>query len=639
MAERDYYWQRAVTLALQNHVKSRSDFYDSNHIVTSRQLEMGAETQQEIVEYIMRQSGESENTSAGTLRVFAKSAVSEKASRQKRRIRVLYPSLVFIGLGAVLVLWGMRNALPLLGAIVLLTSLIVYLRGEPERSARRIWRDRGSVSAALDSMCEQLGKSRFQAASKPVVICLAAGILAMAGLQIAQLHPENYVGSGKKASELLNAASGIRYDTVDNTSALLSDENGALLEDAQQTIQNTWDRAGDNHNIRLCLAATAARLTETGLDRDFAADLVNQALLEAEYKTVKQFAFVKEAISSGLCRDPEAVLDRLLKTLDIQRLSYSDGQNVSKIAGMLFRGASSEEILERAGKVKKKHLYESEFISGALESMEPREAAAMLAGADEEGRQQFAEPLRKLFSTTDEILSFLKAAAEAGVRLGDCYPDGVPLKISLAHLPSGENGKPGTGGLLVVRHTESTLQTWWLGDGTVQTGSDETLSSDSGPDLTDAANYTVRLDTKLMDRVPPELLPASMDECAALLVLDTEYARSGSIRSENKIQKESGAAVDPIIIEEATFDCIDRVFLCDWPACAEIRSFGEHVNPAPDKDISRTWLENAPSISDILKRDEENALAQSDPDWLAETGSSALDAIEADSWKTAEPGN
>ena len=167
--------------------------------------------------------------------------------------------------------------------------------------------------------------------------------------------------------------------------------------------------------------------------------------------------------------------------------------------------------------------------------------SALAAQPDMELRAALAQAYGGMMTDPDAVLAYLAGARAAGIPATECYPDGAAVTWDLSGLKR-DGWAWGTHGAspryLVVRVTEAEekfenrnvprdvdMDTWeyegCFGDG---------YESNSGPFT---QTRVIRIDTAAMDATPAELLPVSLEELGALLVLETSYESLGVLRVQS----------------------------------------------------------------------------------------------------------
>lgn len=182
------------------------------------------------------------------------------------------------------------------------------------------------------------------------------------------------------------------------------------------------------------------------------------------------------------------------------------------------------------------------FLLAALPDLDYARAAELIASAgDDEQRRQLILAAAPALTDLDEVLAFIRLAKEYGVSAAECYPDGALLTWDTTRYDpytSSEAAKLGKRDtFLIIRRTEKKEPfTSVAVPAEEQTAYDEALPAelyrDYDPDAeTGATQYTVVLETAVLDSMPAERIPTSLAECDAVVILDSWYWCDGYVRS------------------------------------------------------------------------------------------------------------
>lgn len=167
--------------------------------------------------------------------------------------------------------------------------------------------------------------------------------------------------------------------------------------------------------------------------------------------------------------------------------------------------------------------------------------SALAAQTDAELRAVLAQAYGRTLTDPDAVLAYLAGARAAGIPATECYPNGAAVTWDLSGLKR-DGWAWGIHGVspryLLVRVTESEekfeyrnvpldvdMDTWEY-----EGGFEDGYESNSGPFT---QTRVVHIDTAAMDATPAELLPASLEELGALLVLETSYESLGVLRVQS----------------------------------------------------------------------------------------------------------
>lgn len=172
--------------------------------------------------------------------------------------------------------------------------------------------------------------------------------------------------------------------------------------------------------------------------------------------------------------------------------------------------------------------------------------SALAAEKDEVRRNALARGYGLTLSGVDDVLNYLADARAAGIPAQVCYPEGAVVTWDLSRL--GRNSLPSLqlaegARYLVVRVEEAEEAFEWR-DVPLNVSMEDNgrYEGDFSPYYESNGNrwaetVTVTIDTAAMDVTPEAFLPSDLSEVDAMVVLETRYVASGTLRVQYGVRK------------------------------------------------------------------------------------------------------
>lgn len=389
-----------------------------------------------------------------------------------------------------------------------------------------------------------------------------------------------------------------------------------LGDDARALLDRMMLECGGSPEI-LELALIAERLDSEGLGKDYAEGLCRQALENLDYSLITDpyCSSLKDVLKIA----PEEILINTFARAIAEMDPSFYGSTLTPPGNHM---PSTETTLEIAGMFADNHPLMFKRWCEKLTCQTLAEAIALLSKTSPEHRSALAAVFAEAFTETPDKLAFVRECSALGIKPSEVYPKGILLDGDFSRVASREfSGElPAENTLLIVSRTEKPEpqdgETYYLGEygfemneeamDQLMSASIEELSSGisygrynrspkftedyDGNDKSDPANYTVRIETAYMDKIPAENLPASLEECGYFILLDSLYRFDHTIIMDTVIVDDylaslTDSAVDSRqkITEFPTYVCDHSVYLCAGESldivikCASLQLFPEDL--------------------------------------------------------------
>ncbi len=215
---------------------------------------------------------------------------------------------------------------------------------------------------------------------------------------------------------------------------------------------------------------------------------------------------------------------------------------LSAFGSAMHNGRTDGELLLLCDEIQTAGHDPQPFLLAALPDMDYARAEEIVSSAgDEAQRGRLIRVAAPALTRPDDVLAFIRLAKEYGVSAAECYPNGALLTWDTTmydpyySAQASRLGKRDT--FLIIRRTEKPEPfTSVPVEKEDQTAYDEALPEELytnyDPDAhTGAAQFTVVLETAVLDSMPAECIPLSIAECDALVILDSWYQCDGYVRS------------------------------------------------------------------------------------------------------------
>ena len=230
------------------------------------------------------------------------------------------------------------------------------------------------------------------------------------------------------------------------------------------------------------------------------------------------------------------------------------------------------------------------------------ELESCLTELTEQERWRFLRIYGSHITDADEVLAFIRFVRRMGVSLRLVYPQGAAIDLKTAHcrIDNGASGAMPEGPFLVMTRTEKREPYERLDEPPV-------IGYEGNASRGDAA-FTVTLDMDALEKMPEELIPQTMADCAAWVFLDTEYVSYGYLIGQREYTP--GSMVSVYV---PTYAAVDRVAVYDARSgeCCLILAWKMTLPPElPGKNVDAQEYYSAQSDRAWLTRQKEALLDQ-----------------------------
>ena len=382
---------------------------------------------------------------------------------------------------------------------------------------------------------------------------------------------------------------------------LLTD--GQLTEKSCALIDSVLDQYEAGSEKALRLAAYALMRTENGYPEETARrKLADQiaAIDVSEYYNSSIFeTFIQEAPWTT-----ELLLERYNGTDSIRASSV-----LKKIAES-SSGLPLDDRVRWALTIDAPDFTGMEFLSASLTEADlPELRMLMTESTDPEQLGLCAQALAEQANMPEEIVPILHHFRQAGLSLGELFPDGVMLSMDLSSLsqaedlPKLEEPLPADARYLIISRTEHGVQAEQLDQ--------QPDDGYSCHDKADPSVFDVRVETVWMDQMRLDQVPASYADCQWLAVLDRQYQYGGCISDLKDYatgKKEHDQHFFPV------YGCLSRLILMERDGLLPVKLVSSQaVNADLDQVVIRwTNVGTNASISQY------NVAPRFDSEWKAD---------------------
>lgn len=185
------HWEEALNIVLRKHLSTGMSGVPMHHVELSTSLTMSPKTQAELIAFIAAQAHMTPEQAAREFRYRAEAALQEAAGKAKRMHYVKIFSIPAV-LAALITLIGLGVPPLFILAAALCGALAALILTSRKRAAGKLWDNRSfeteTTFDVMEKMDAVLGKTPLACVSKPLAICLAAGVVACVVLQLTVLR-------------------------------------------------------------------------------------------------------------------------------------------------------------------------------------------------------------------------------------------------------------------------------------------------------------------------------------------------------------------------------------------------------------------------------------------------------------------
>lgn len=276
------------------------------------------------------------------------------------------------------------------------------------------------------------------------------------------------------------------------------------------------------------------------------------------------------------------------------------------------------------------------FLREGVGSVTFTEGEELIASAGSEAhRALLIKSIAPAITDVDEVLAFIRLAKGHGVSAAECYPEGAAITLDTSKWDPSASARAASLGkrdtFLVIRRTEKPEPFTTI----VVPEEQETSHAEELPDELyldydpdeelGMAQYTVTLETSVLDRMPQERIPASMADCDAVVILDARYWCDGYVRVSHSVRQNSKWKYWQN--DELTFALLQEIAVYNAKTGNWLFSFKEKITNSP------AMLDQDLASKDVLEWEaEDHYIAALDEAWMAETYADFLYALERRNW-------
>ena len=426
-------------------------------------------------------------------------------------------------------------------------------------------------------------------------------------------------------------------ERIAESAKVVMDADPALGAEAQALLSDAMaeDPSG---TVVLDIALTAKNLAEQGLDAAFADDCVTQALSNVNYSMIIQANRAESLQQLAEYLSNEDWIDLLKKCYTL-----SDDTLANIVLG-LERDLSEDDIMAIAFVMTENGRDGNQYLIEKYPDMSVEKACEILAGTGDAQLEQCAAALAVRFTDSQDVLSYIRECKKMGVNPSVVYPEGVVLEMDLADVTL--NGFSGimheTNTYLVISRSEKeepvegrATDPNFVGSSNGYIDAVKAINGGSfgrnydGNDKSDPENYTVVLETALMDKIPLENLPASLDECSYMILLDSIYSFNGYLTKKTSMSTTQFSNIQSAQ-EYPVYACVQSAWICAAPDWDYIYRHDYIVTNPPEPPATMD------AMSYLFFDIEDYLRGERDEEWAARTANEMIQGLSDANWNMSE---
>ena len=487
----------------------------------------------------------------------AEQAVQDKKSAHGRW------GLIFLPLFLLLPLYAWLNdhavtrngsmAVPitlLLAGLIFLAVVLLTARGAKLKNTFKNATDPGE---ALETACDVCAAGPFRNASKALLAVSAAVIVGAGGLMVYRNLPPSL------DIQVQDVVTGYNSSVPTEQLDRLLVKNGTLIPEGVETIQKSMVHLQSRPDHRLQLAVYANERVSAGYPEEEARLLLT------------------DEIGKIILSNQKSDTERKLLTQMLEKVPWSisplfdcwlttgnkDDADMTAVIGGGLRPLKMTEKLDYARRAQAAGMPYDALLAVALTDEEITQLREQVYAETDPGALLF---LARIYgeSQTDPaiVVPLLSYVRQQGLKLGNVFPSGIQVSMNLEPLNLSHKDDdvdlqlPQVCKYLALTRTEKIEP--------LEHKFSQPSSTYDGNDKKNPDNFTVTVNTAMMDRLPDANFPATLDDCTMLIVSDmcfvydgcitetttTTYSRSTSRNSTSVFYYPTYARVYRIIIAE-----------------------------------------------------------------------------------------
>lgn len=518
-------------------------------------------------------------------------------------------------------------------APALAVCLVTELCGAKSARMRRLWTARtpGSegASAALAAMYRTTLRSPLAATDKVKLTVMLLALLLLAATWF--LPEQEPAAAGRVANMMSEVTAG---------KAALADALPLLPEGLEgiETIKKAMKYTAHGSDEEFLLAALMWRHIGAGdlSVSDYATGAAGKPMYEvlentapAQIDNPEEIAALALLLKHAGAQRGETTLQRFLKEKKLP-------DSILAVFGSAMKGERSlSQLLTLCDAIAAAGHDPLPFLREGVGSVTCAEGESLIASIDDAAhRRLLIRSMAPGFTDVDDVLAFLRLAKAEGVSAAECYPEGALINLDTSKWDpytspqAGSLGKRDT--FLVLRRTEKPEPfTSFVVPEAEETGFDgalpDGLYDGYDPDEdTGAAQYTIHMEVSVLDRMPPERIPQSFEDCDALVFLDEWYFCDGYVRFSHGLARGAWQGKQS---DSPTFGLCQEIAVYSARSGAWLFSYKENVTYSP------AMLETDPDVmSQEDWRTVDHYIAAMDDAWMTRAYADFLFSLERRGW-------
>ena len=526
-------WSSAITDLFKKHVNTSSQMVSYNTTRTTFSLNMNSAGVGPSMEFLASHFDEKPDELMNRIKTCGNTAVENKKTKSQ------YSGLfILLGIFALVAIAQMKLTSQVaffLCSLVFLALVLFFSRRVRLSNTLKP----GNVNS-LERYCDILNEGLFQSANKTLLaISLIAVVGSLAFLIISNRPPS-------LDQQIKTALVGTKYDgrlTADIDSIIMKNEK--ISEHGQQAFLSVYDSSRQGSFEKFWLSVYASQKTSAGFPQETAKDMLNQQLLELKYSSVddidKRDCLLTGLKNSTLGGNPETFTQVL-------QSYFSSGSKTDKetaaVLGKNVKGWSTDTGLSNKidlyNMFRKNGFPAESFLGAALNNSDYPEFLAVIQQTEDlDLARTLASIYGKSCETLTDAIPLIYTMRGKGLSMEKLFPDGIEIQMALPLLNPEHLGDDYSDANISDYEKYIAISRTEKDEPYEEKKSENAIPNDyDGHDKNDPSVFTVKIESRITDRIPLEHLPSTEEECNVLIVSDMVFFLDGII--EQTTSKSNG---------------------------------------------------------------------------------------------------
>lgn len=381
---------------------------------------------------------------------------------------------------------------------------------------------------------------------------------------------------------------------IDEAKSFLFEKEPVPGKDTQDLLTLAKNKLRTNPAV-LNLVLVADAMKADGLDEQFAESFILSAVSNVDYlKVIEKNAYssLEFALKKLSHADQMVELNRCLMSA-----SNADTKGILNVFEFCAKDYQMDELVSFAQILDRYRISGDEFLINTLPDVAKEEVISRVSLMPKDVQKRIILCYASDSEIGMDVLFYIKEAKKLGILPSELYPEGVVVSMDL----TGANKRAALQNLegnkyIVVRRTEkeepcksvaasqfempNSYSSLYFGNqGKFDANFDEN-------DKSDPATFTVRIETKYMDKMKEDNMPSSIEECDFIVLSDSTYMCGGTLFRESSFSAVTGYSYSPIYV------CVQDVCVITPPDWNKVYFYASNITepPAPPENMSNTSL-------------------------------------------------